>query len=171
MPLVDRAAELGPSHSSPCPMILSLSPPRRNVHRVIAHKTVARQDVGTGRCSTPFTPNGAAHTSPGHRPGWPWRDTKALKGRPILPAIPPLSRPFRAGFHLLAPPRASLRFALGWYETAPLGLNTAAGASSLFERPIEPFGYTTPGGYCPVSANRIFRNHPCNLQFPANLVV
>ena len=32
-------------------------------------------------------------------------------------------RPFRAGFHLAIQPRATLRFALGWYGSAPLGLN------------------------------------------------
>ena len=94
-------------------------------------------------CYTPSSPNGAAHTSPGHRPGCPRRDTKALKGRPIGRASSPMARPFRAGFHLLTQPRASLRFALGWHDAAPLGLNTAPGASSPASRPPERFGFTT----------------------------
>ena len=93
--------------------------------------------------SAPSSPNGAAHTNPGHRPGCPRRDTKALKGRPIGRASSPMARPFRAGFHLLTQPRASLRFALGWHDAAPLGLNTAPGASSPASRPPERFGFTT----------------------------
>jgi hypothetical protein len=95
------------------------------------------------------SPNGAIHTSPGHRPGWLRRDDKALKGRPIDVAAPQIARPFRAGFHLVAQPRASLRFALGWYEAAPLGLNTAPEASLPASRPPEPLGFTTHGGDSP----------------------
>ena len=125
-------------------MILCPAPPRRSPHRIMAHKIMGKQGDGNGENdSAPSSPNGAAHTSPGHRPGWPWRDTKALKGRPIGRASSPMARPFRAGFHLLTQPRASLRFALGWHDAAPLGLNTAPGASSPASRPPERFGFTT----------------------------
>ena len=74
-----------------------------------------------------FSPNGASHTSPGHRPGLASEEDRALKGRPNRDA-PPMVRPFRAWFYSGTEPRAALRFALGWYEAAPLGLTTAGRA-------------------------------------------
>ena len=128
---------------SPRPMIRSSCPPCRSVHSIMADKIMGRDgDENTPPCPTSSSPNGATNTSPGHRPGWSRRDTKALKGRPNLPASPPMSRPFRAEFHLLPQPRASLRFALGWYEAAPLGLNTTPEATSAASRPPERFGFT-----------------------------
>ena len=105
-----------------------------------------------------FSPNGASHTSPGHRPGLSWRNAEALKGRPILLTTPPMARPFRAGFHCPTQPRAALRSALGWYESAPLGLNrphavgarpsdrSKGNAHAMSEFPLCAFGRTSRSG-------------------------
>ena len=60
---------------------------------------------------------GANHTSPGQRPGYPVKKAKALKGRPTV------GMPFQ-GFVLIA--WLSQGVALGWYVAGPSALSADA---------------------------------------------
>ena len=81
-----------------------------------------------GAAGAAVSPNGAPHPSPGQRPGSSSANAKALKGRLIDLTTRPMERPFRAASCSADEPRASLRFALGWYEAAPLGLDPKSDA-------------------------------------------
>ena len=79
---------------------------------------VFTQSVQPGIC---LAPTGRCHTSPGHRPGLALAKHQSPEGAPHSPsAASPMDRPFRASGAIDAKTQG---VALGWYGSAPLGLN------------------------------------------------
>ena len=84
-------------------------------------------DTGRRVAGYVFSPNGADPFQP-RASSWVGVGVGPKPGRGDLfsRAAPLIGRPFRAGIPLAVQPGAALRSALGWYVTAPLGLNRYA---------------------------------------------